>query len=223
MTVIAAADAEQAERRLARHDAGLTLDRHPGRPAPATRASPSSPPSCRRSAPTEVHLALPATISAAAADELHGALAPLGITHVALTHADATARPGAPIEVAMTTRTAAVLRLRPRRSRARGARRALARACSPETAPAMAVSAPPPPALDAGKKVSVRLPYVGSVPGTVEAVRGDTVHRDRSPCATCAPSACSAHEGAIEVASPRGHPALAGAASTRSRDGRRAA
>ena len=54
----------------------------------------------------EVHLALPATLSAAAADELAAALAPLGITHVALTHADQTARPGAPVELAVSGRRA---------------------------------------------------------------------------------------------------------------------
>ena len=53
-----------------------------------------------------MHLALPATLSAAAADELASALAPLGITHVALTHADQTARPGAPVELAVTGRRA---------------------------------------------------------------------------------------------------------------------
>jgi len=31
-------------------------------------------------------------------------LAPVGITHVTLTHADQTARPGAPVELAITTR-----------------------------------------------------------------------------------------------------------------------
>ena len=53
-----------------------------------------------------MHLALPATLSAAAADELASALAPLGITHIALTHADQTARPGAPVEQAITGRRA---------------------------------------------------------------------------------------------------------------------
>ena len=52
----------------------------------------------------EVHLALPATIGAAAAAELSRALAPLGITHIALTHADQTAHPGAAVELAVTTR-----------------------------------------------------------------------------------------------------------------------
>src|SRR5919206_444768 len=54
----------------------------------------------------EVPLALPATISAPAADELSAALAPLGVTHVALTHADQTARPGAPVELAISARRA---------------------------------------------------------------------------------------------------------------------
>ncbi len=49
----------------------------------------------------EVHLALPATLSSAAAGELAAALAPLAPTHVALTHADETARPGAPLELAL--------------------------------------------------------------------------------------------------------------------------
>ena len=50
---------------------------------------------------TEVHLALPATLSSAAAGEVAAALAPLGPTHVALTHSDETARPGAPLELAL--------------------------------------------------------------------------------------------------------------------------
>jgi hypothetical protein len=33
-------------------------------------------------------------------------VAPLGITHVALTHSDQTARPGAPVELAVTGRRA---------------------------------------------------------------------------------------------------------------------
>ena len=49
----------------------------------------------------EVHLTLPATLSAAAADELSEALRPLGATHVVLSHADETKRPGAPIELAL--------------------------------------------------------------------------------------------------------------------------
>jgi hypothetical protein len=45
-------------------------------------------------------------LSAAAGDELAAAVAPLGITHVALTHTDETARPGAPVELAVTGRRA---------------------------------------------------------------------------------------------------------------------
>jgi flagellar biosynthesis GTPase FlhF len=54
----------------------------------------------------EIHLTLPATLSAAAADELASALAPLGITHIALTHADQTTHPGAPVELAVSGRRA---------------------------------------------------------------------------------------------------------------------
>ena len=104
VTVIAAADAEQGMRRLARYDAALTLIDTPAAGPGDDVAGLAADLEALGAA--EVHLALPATMSAAAADELHAALAPLGITHVALTHADATARPGAPIEVAMTTRTA---------------------------------------------------------------------------------------------------------------------
>jgi len=50
----------------------------------------------------EVHFALPATLSAGAADEQYAALAPLAVTDLALTHADGTTRPGAPIELAIT-------------------------------------------------------------------------------------------------------------------------
>ena len=42
----------------------------------------------------------------AAAEELASALAPLGITHIALTHADQTTRPGAPVELAVSGRRA---------------------------------------------------------------------------------------------------------------------
>ena len=45
----------------------------------------------------EVHLAIPATVSAAAAAELAQALEDVGLTHVALTRSDETEHPGAPI------------------------------------------------------------------------------------------------------------------------------
>jgi flagellar biosynthesis GTPase FlhF len=103
VTVLAAADAEQALRRLSRHEAHLTLI---DTPAAGIGDDPTElAAELEALGATEVHLALPATISAAAADELHSALRPLYVTHVLLTHTDATARPGAAIEVAMTTRT----------------------------------------------------------------------------------------------------------------------
>jgi flagellar biosynthesis protein FlhF len=49
----------------------------------------------------EVHLALPATTSAAAARDLIAGLAPLGARFVALTHADETRHLGSPVQVAI--------------------------------------------------------------------------------------------------------------------------
>jgi flagellar biosynthesis GTPase FlhF len=60
----------------------------------------------RRVAVEEVHLALPATSSPAAADEVLTALRPLGLTHAALTHADATGHPGAAVEALIGARLA---------------------------------------------------------------------------------------------------------------------
>ncbi len=51
----------------------------------------------------EVHLALPATLSAAAAAELARALEGVGLTHVALTRTDETEHPGAPIGFCITS------------------------------------------------------------------------------------------------------------------------
>lgn len=104
VSVLAAADAEQACRRLARRSAALTLidtpAAGPGDRAAVTKLSAD----LRELGAGEVHLTLPATLSAAAGDELAAALAPLGVTHVALTHTDQTARPGAPVELALTCR-----------------------------------------------------------------------------------------------------------------------
>jgi flagellar biosynthesis GTPase FlhF len=106
VSVIAAADAEQANRRLARRQAALTIVDAPAA-GPGDRAAVARlADDLRALGVDEVHLTLPATLSAAAADELAAALAPLGLTHVALTHADQTARPGAPIELAVTSRRA---------------------------------------------------------------------------------------------------------------------
>jgi flagellar biosynthesis GTPase FlhF len=52
----------------------------------------------------EVHFALPSTLSAQAAEELAAALRPLALTHVALTRADETNRPGAVVELAIALR-----------------------------------------------------------------------------------------------------------------------
>jgi flagellar biosynthesis GTPase FlhF len=55
-------------------------------------------------APDEVHLAVPATVSAAAATELAQALEDVGLTHVALTRTDETEHPGAPVGFCIATR-----------------------------------------------------------------------------------------------------------------------
>jgi flagellar biosynthesis GTPase FlhF len=104
VSVIAATDAAQAARRLRHREPLVTLVDTPALGAGAARAAAKLAPELRALGCTEVHLALPATISAAAADELSAALAPLGLTHLALTHADETARPGAPVELAIRTR-----------------------------------------------------------------------------------------------------------------------
>jgi flagellar biosynthesis GTPase FlhF len=106
VSVVAGADAEEAARRLARRPAALTIVDAPAS-GPADHATVAQlATDLRTLGVTEVHLALPATLSAAAAEELAAALAPLGVTHVALTHADQTARPGAPVELAVTRRRA---------------------------------------------------------------------------------------------------------------------
>jgi flagellar biosynthesis GTPase FlhF len=106
VSVIAAADAEQAARRLARREATLTIVDAPAA-GPADKAAVAQIATDLRTLGVgEIHLTLPATLSAAAADELASALAPLGITHIALTHADQTTRPGAPVEQAVSGRRA---------------------------------------------------------------------------------------------------------------------
>jgi flagellar biosynthesis GTPase FlhF len=106
VSVIAAAAAPTAARRLAGRTPGLLLVDTPAA-GPGDRAAVAALAiELRALEVEEVHLALPATISAPAADELSAALAPLGVTHVALTHADQTARPGAPVELAISARRA---------------------------------------------------------------------------------------------------------------------
>ncbi|MET0687430.1 MAG: hypothetical protein ABW060_19055 [Solirubrobacteraceae bacterium] len=104
VSVIAATDAAQAARRLRHREALVTLIDTPALGSGDARAAAALAPELRALGATEVHLALPATVSAAAADEVAAALAPLGLTHLALTHADQTARPGAPVELAVRTR-----------------------------------------------------------------------------------------------------------------------
>jgi flagellar biosynthesis GTPase FlhF len=104
ISVIAATDAAQAARRLRRREPLVTLVDTPALGAGDAKAAAALAPELRALGCTEVHLALPATVSAAAADEVADALAPLGLTHLALTHADQTARPGAPVELAIRSR-----------------------------------------------------------------------------------------------------------------------
>jgi flagellar biosynthesis GTPase FlhF len=104
VSVIAATDAAQAARRLRRREPLVTLVDTPALGAGDAKAAAALAPELRALGCTEVHLALPATVSAAAADEVADALAPLGLTHLALTHADQTARPGAPVELAIRSR-----------------------------------------------------------------------------------------------------------------------
>jgi flagellar biosynthesis GTPase FlhF len=104
VSVIAADTAEQAARRLKGREVGLTIVDTPSAGLVDKAGVARIADDLRTLGVDEVHLALPATLSAAAADELAEALAPLGITHVALTHADQTARPGAAVELAVSDR-----------------------------------------------------------------------------------------------------------------------
>jgi len=101
VSVIAADDAEQAMRRLAHREAVLTIVDAPAAGPADRKAVGRLSADLRTLGVSEVHLTLPATISAAAAEELVAALAPIGITHLALTHTDQTARPGAPVELSV--------------------------------------------------------------------------------------------------------------------------
>jgi flagellar biosynthesis protein FlhF len=100
--VIAAADATEAKRRLGRRDAGIVFIDTPPIGLGDRQTAVSLSAELRALEADEVHLALPATLSAGAADEQYAALAPLAVTDLALTHADGTTRPGAPIELAIT-------------------------------------------------------------------------------------------------------------------------
>jgi flagellar biosynthesis GTPase FlhF len=106
VSVIAADSAEQAARRLAGREVALTIVDAPAAGLADRAAVARIADDLKTLGVDEVHLALPATLSAAAGEELASALAPLGITHIALTHADQTARPGAAVELAVTGRHA---------------------------------------------------------------------------------------------------------------------
>jgi flagellar biosynthesis GTPase FlhF len=103
ITVISTTDAEEAAGRLARLTAELvvidTPAAGPGEPTIVEALAAD----LRTLDAAEVHVALPATLSAAAAEEQSEALDVLGLTHVLLTHADQTARPGAALEAAVGT------------------------------------------------------------------------------------------------------------------------
>jgi signal recognition particle GTPase len=100
--VIAAADAIEAKRRLGRREAGIVFIDTPPIGLGDRQTAVSVSAELRALEADEVHFALPATLSAGAADEQYAALAPLAVTDLALTHADGTTRPGAPIELAIT-------------------------------------------------------------------------------------------------------------------------
>jgi flagellar biosynthesis protein FlhF len=102
IAVIAADDAETARRRVGQRSPLITLidtpAAGPSHPAAHVKALADD---LKALHAAEVHLALPATLSASAAREVASALAAVGPTHVALTHTDETARPGAPLELAL--------------------------------------------------------------------------------------------------------------------------
>ena len=100
--VIAAADATEAKRRLGRREAGIVFIDTPPIGLGDRQTAVALSAELRALEADEVHFALPATLSAGAADEQYAALAPLAVTDLALTHADGTTRPGAPIELAIT-------------------------------------------------------------------------------------------------------------------------
>jgi flagellar biosynthesis GTPase FlhF len=99
--VISASGAEQAIERLGAREPLITLIDTPATGPSAKAADVKALAADLKALGAEVHMALPATISAAAAGEVAAALAPLNPSHVALTHTDETSRPGAPLELAL--------------------------------------------------------------------------------------------------------------------------
>jgi flagellar biosynthesis GTPase FlhF len=102
ISVIAATDAAEAKRRLGRRSAAIVFIDTPPVGLGDRQTAVALSGELRALEADEVHFALPATLSAGAADEQYAALAPLAVTDLALTHADGTTRPGAPIELAIT-------------------------------------------------------------------------------------------------------------------------
>ena len=116
--MIQAKDGEQAKQRLGAARPLITLIDTPAVGPPSTPAARS-----RRLAAelkllevNEVHLALPATLSAAAADELSEALAPLGADPRRALARGRDQAPGRADRAGAQGRPPAVLRLRPRRA-----------------------------------------------------------------------------------------------------------
>jgi flagellar biosynthesis GTPase FlhF len=101
ITVIGADDAAQARERLGARTPLVTLVDTPATGPSHGPAHVKALANDLKALGAEVHLALPATLSASAAGEVAAALAALGPTHVTLTHSDETARPGAPLELAL--------------------------------------------------------------------------------------------------------------------------
>jgi flagellar biosynthesis GTPase FlhF len=102
VSVIAATDAAQAKSRLGQRAFALLLIDTPAVGLGERAAAAALATELRALEADEVHFALPATLSSAAADEQYAAMAPLAITDIALTHADGTTRPGASVELAIT-------------------------------------------------------------------------------------------------------------------------
>jgi flagellar biosynthesis GTPase FlhF len=99
VTVIATPDAVSVCDQLAAWQPDLTLIDAPSvRPTEAAALAAE----LRALGATEVHLAVPATLSGAAGAELADKLAPARPTHLTLTHADETERPGAAVELALS-------------------------------------------------------------------------------------------------------------------------
>src|SRR5262249_7175867 len=94
--VIAANDATEAKRRLGRREAGIVFIDTPPIGLGDRQTAVAVSAELRALEADEVHFALPATLSAGAADEQYAAPAPPAVTHLALTHPDGATRPRAP-------------------------------------------------------------------------------------------------------------------------------